>query len=546
MAKDTQTKKRKASVSEVEAEKVKKVENVVAPPSTEAAPAKKRKATEDAAPVKVKKTKIPKDVAEVKTSSAPKKASKTTTSAATTPKDAGKSEMELSTAVKKPIAPKSKTSSAASKKEKVAKAPKPEIKVDEEIDSGLEDEDKEMDEDSESELDENAVDILKGFESDGDDEDIADGLPEGAEVPLRKQLSKSQEKKLKKIKEAAVVSDKPGVVYVGRIPHGFYENEMKAYFKQFGNILKLRLSRNKKSGASKHFAWIQFESADVADIVAKTMDNYMMFSHLLKVKLIPDDQVNPDWFKGANKRFKRVPWNKMEGRKLEQPKSEGDWNAKNDLESKKREKKAAKLKEIGYEFTAPKLKSATGVAKPKAPEQLANGESEVKPVNDTPATEKVTKSKKQGKKGKNIEPPAAKDLVSQADNKAKNASVTLPPSKEDVEESIDALIEEVAVKPKKGKKAKTVKEVEVVEAVEKTAAVIEEAKPVKEKKVKKTKVVETSEDPITETTVPAPEKKLKTKKSKTSLVETVTPVVAPEEAVAVAKAKNSKKRKASS
>jgi len=38
----------------------------------------------------------------------------------------------------------------------------------------------------------------------------------------------------------------PGVVYVGRIPHGFYEKEMREYFSQFGKINKLKLSRNKK------------------------------------------------------------------------------------------------------------------------------------------------------------------------------------------------------------------------------------------------------------------------------------------------------------
>jgi len=36
------------------------------------------------------------------------------------------------------------------------------------------------------------------------------------------------------------------VVYVGRIPHGFYEEQMRAYFSQFGVIKNLRLSRNKK------------------------------------------------------------------------------------------------------------------------------------------------------------------------------------------------------------------------------------------------------------------------------------------------------------
>lgn len=38
---------------------------------------------------------------------------------------------------------------------------------------------------------------------------------------------------------------KTGTIYLGRIPHGFHEEEMKSYFSQFGEISRLRLSRNK-------------------------------------------------------------------------------------------------------------------------------------------------------------------------------------------------------------------------------------------------------------------------------------------------------------
>ena len=38
----------------------------------------------------------------------------------------------------------------------------------------------------------------------------------------------------------------PGVVYVGHVPHGFYEQEMRAYFSQFGTVKRLRLARSKK------------------------------------------------------------------------------------------------------------------------------------------------------------------------------------------------------------------------------------------------------------------------------------------------------------
>ena len=52
----------------------------------------------------------------------------------------------------------------------------------------------------------------------------------------------------------------PAVLYIGRIPHGFHEAQMRAYFSQFGAITQLRLARNKKTGKSQHYAFIEFAS----------------------------------------------------------------------------------------------------------------------------------------------------------------------------------------------------------------------------------------------------------------------------------------------
>jgi len=40
--------------------------------------------------------------------------------------------------------------------------------------------------------------------------------------------------------------DQCGVLYLGHIPHGFYEDQLRSYFSQFGTVTRLRLSRNKK------------------------------------------------------------------------------------------------------------------------------------------------------------------------------------------------------------------------------------------------------------------------------------------------------------
>jgi len=347
------------------------------------------------------------------------------------------------------------TKKGTSSSKKIVSEPKTKEPEPVQSDDADEDEVEDEDEGDASEVDDQTEALLKGFESDGDDDaENQEGLPAGQEVP---KLTKSQKKKLKKGTQSGT-SDKPGVVYIGRIPHGFYEHEMREYFKQFGTILKLRLSRNRKTGASKHFAFVQFESATVADIVAKTMDNYLLFGHILKVKVIPDEQVPADLFKGANKRFKKVPWNQIEGRKLKQGATEEVWGNRIEAEEKKRVEKAEKLKQIGYEFDAPKLKSAKGVSKPaEVPTLIEKEDTEVKAIEAAPISidSTVTEGSKKAKKVKKSEAAKA------------------------VEAPADVPVSEVVEKVVKVKKAKTG---DVVEASE-----------VKVKKSKAGEVVEVSE-----------------------------------------------------
>lgn len=323
-------------------------------------------------------------------------------------------------------------SAKAAKKFKVLDLPKP---VDEELDDGVVADE----EDEVSDVDDQTEALLKGFESDGDeDEGTTKGHEEGQPIPKLPTTSTKALKKLKKSEESEA-SDKPGVVYVGRIPHGFYENEMREYFKQFGTILKLRMSRNPKTGASRHFAFIQFESAGVADIVARTMDNYLLFNHILKVKLVPDEQVHEELFKGANKRFKKIPWNKLKGRELTLGASEATWEKRIEKEEKRRQQTAEKAKELGYEFQSPKIKSAINVAK-RPVEQITAVDGDDAGVKAIEGAPEPTKGKKKGKKAN------AGEAATEAVKETEATSVTAPV--------------EASTKAKKEKKTKQVPEVE--------------------------------------------------------------------------------------
>ncbi|GAM84282.1 hypothetical protein ANO11243_022760 [Dothideomycetidae sp. 11243] len=266
-----------------------------------------------------------------------------------------------------------------SKTTKPAKTPKP-VK---EVKSSIKDDFAGFS-DSESETQEIAADhtnaLLAGFSSDSesDGEQVAavtkiPALPESAD--LKAELA-----------SAAVNPDSvPGTIYVGRVPHGFYEPQMRAYFSQFGTISRLRLSRNKLTGKSKHYAYIEFESSSVAEIAAKTMDKYLMFGHILQVRRLLPEEIHPELFKGANRRFKAMPRNRLERGQLERPRGREVWEKRVKNEEKRRRSKAEKLKEMGYEFEMPTVRKVSSV--PKKPEDKVIVEAELPEIADAQQTE---------------------------------------------------------------------------------------------------------------------------------------------------------------
>ncbi|XP_062588508.1 MKI67 FHA domain-interacting nucleolar phosphoprotein-like [Saccostrea cucullata] len=98
---------------------------------------------------------------------------------------------------------------------------------------------------------------------------------------------------MKKIKAKGEKEKGSGVVYLGHLPHGFYEGQLKKYMSQFGKVKAVKVSRSNKTGKSKGYAFVEFQSDDVARIVADTMNNYLVFERLIKCQYIPSEKLHP-------------------------------------------------------------------------------------------------------------------------------------------------------------------------------------------------------------------------------------------------------------
>src|SRR5436305_10642309 len=106
---------------------------------------------------------------------------------------------------------------------------------------------------------------------------------------------------------------------------------MHSYFSQFGTITRLRLSRNRKTGRSKHFGWVEFASLDVAEIVAETMDGYLIHPHKIVCKVV---EVDENIWKGSNKIFKKIPWKRINMERYERKKPIEKWEKLVELDEK--------------------------------------------------------------------------------------------------------------------------------------------------------------------------------------------------------------------
>ncbi|KAJ2787398.1 nucleolar protein [Coemansia interrupta] len=211
---------------------------------------------------------------------------------------------------------------------------------------------------SDSEVDEEA--LLAGIRDSSGETDYSSDSASETETTRTTDISSvaaKVQRQVQKKRQQGGPKPKPGVIYVGRIPHGFYETEMQGYFSQFGDIRNLRLSRNPRTGRSRHYAFIEFAHADVAKIVADTMHNYLMFDRLLQCKVVPREKVHPRMFKGRE--FKVRPGEYLERQREFQGRvrTKEEYERQVDRLVAKEEKTRKRLAAAGVDYDFPGYKA---------------------------------------------------------------------------------------------------------------------------------------------------------------------------------------------
>lgn len=172
---------------------------------------------------------------------------------------------------------------------------------------------------------------------------------------------KSAPKSKKSRDRGGKVHPNSGVVYIAHIPFGFYEPAMRKFFSQFGLVKKIRLSRSKRTGRYRGYGYLEFESPEIAAIVADTMDGYMMFGRVLQCEYIPHDQLHPDTFANHRKEFKMVNHKTIHRLRVNKNRTQEQIDEKNKRIESGVNKRLRKLATLGYNYEFPVTKRSRNV-----------------------------------------------------------------------------------------------------------------------------------------------------------------------------------------
>ncbi|TVU04671.1 hypothetical protein EJB05_47801 [Eragrostis curvula] len=157
-------------------------------------------------------------------------------------------------------------------------------------------------------------------------------------------LEGESEKRLRKAKQPEELENTATVLYIGHIPHGFYEEQMQG-----------AQDCPEPQGKCKHYGFIEFENPDVAKVVADEINNYLLFEHALQIAPVPPEKVHPKLWKGVRRGFIPVDRAAIERRRHNKDKTIGEHKKMVEGIVKRDEKRRKRINAAGIDYECPTL-----------------------------------------------------------------------------------------------------------------------------------------------------------------------------------------------
>ena len=292
----------------------------------------------------------------------------------------------------------------------------------------------------------------------------------------KKRQPKKQQKQNKKSK-ATLQSPKSkstpsGVIYIGHVPIDFEEKEITSFLTQFGNVLRMKLSRSKKSGRSKGYAFVDFGEHETAAIVADVLSGYFLMDRRLDCNVLDVKDVHMNMFDG--KAFSNVQGNKkkaIEG--VNRKKTAKEISSLGSRQTNRILKKKSKLSALGINYLDEVVEVA---AKKTTRKRKASVESDPEPAAKKITTKNTTTTKT--KRKSSVETEEARRSTRKTSVETEEAAVA-PPTKVVRKRKASVEVEEAAPKKKVAPKKKEAEEAAPKKKVAPKKKEAEEAAPKK-------------------------------------------------------------------
>ncbi|KAL0230582.1 hypothetical protein PCE1_004139 [Barthelona sp. PCE] len=204
--------------------------------------------------------------------------------------------------------------------------------------------------DNESETEKNIDSEIEFNDNENDENEISiKSLEEKISTEIMEKAKAAVEAKNSEKNEESERS----VVFLSRIPKYLNEPQLRSYFTQFGLVKSVRISRNRRTGAHKHFGWVEFQDRHDAEVAVEVMTNYLVHFNFLQAKLLEDSEIHEGLFKNAAKPFFHVNHRRKHREEINKKRTAEQIQKNWDKLLKKEAVKKQKLKDEGYEYEYP-------------------------------------------------------------------------------------------------------------------------------------------------------------------------------------------------
>ena len=244
-----------------------------------------------------------------------------------------------------------------------------------------------------------------------DDDQNEDSETELISAKVNKKGSKRNKRKKESNKNDA--SEEPSsVIYLGHLPVGFEEREITVFLNQFGNVMRCRVSRSKKTGRSRGYAFVEFVDHDVAKVVAETMSGYFLLEKRLVCHILPQDQVHELMFTKAKRIATKADIHKKARLEVNKQRSTDAMKGITAKLVKREEMKRKKLAALGIDYDFPGYAAgATSSDDAEPTSKRRRTKSSDENEEEVASEKKAPKSSKKKKKTKDAKVESEKENV---------------------------------------------------------------------------------------------------------------------------------------